>query len=164
MIKKFSKVYGNWRLINSLRSPRHWSLSWIIRIQATFSHPTTLNSIEILTIYLHLGFTSWISLSGVPIQILCACFSPHNMWYMLTNSILLHLITAVTVDGGFKLWSSWCHFLQHRVTSNLLGQNTGCCIQNSHILSDIRTQSMNGRKMELHEIQEQLKKCYLTHK
>jgi hypothetical protein len=39
----------------------------------------------------------------------------------------------------------------------------GCSIQTSHILSDLSTESMNGRKMKLQEIQEQLKTFYLTH-
>jgi hypothetical protein len=32
--------------------------------------------------------------------------------------------------------------------------NTDCSIQTSHILTDLKTESMNGRKMKLQEIQE----------
>jgi hypothetical protein len=45
----------------------------------------------------------------------------------------------------------------------LLHQYTGCSIQTSHTLSDLRRESKNGRKMKLEKIEEQFKKIYLTH-
>ena len=66
LVKKFPAFYGTWRLITTLTSVRHLSLSWASPIQSIYPHPTSWRSILILSTHLRLGLPSGLFPSGFP--------------------------------------------------------------------------------------------------
>jgi hypothetical protein len=114
--RKFSVVFTR---------ARHWSLSWIRRIQSTPSHPISLRSILISSSHLRL-----IIPSGLFLQVFqpkyCMHFSSsscmHAIYYTHLN--LLDLMTQIIFGEAYKLRSSLlCSLLQPPAISSLLGPN-----------------------------------------
>ena len=70
LVKKFPAFYGTQRLIISLTSLRHPSLSWASPIQSIYPHPTSWRSILILSTHLRLGLPSCLIHSGLPTKTL----------------------------------------------------------------------------------------------
>jgi len=96
---------------------RHWSLSWAKWIQSTFFHPISQRSIFILFSHLCLGLPSGLFPSGFPTKILYAFLICSMCATCPIPFILLDLITLITVDEAYKLWSSsLCSLLQSPTT------------------------------------------------
>jgi hypothetical protein len=70
LVKKFPAFHGTRRLITSLTSVRHLSLSWARPIQSIYPHPTSWSSILKLSTHLHLGLRSGLFPSGFPTKTL----------------------------------------------------------------------------------------------
>ena len=108
LVKKFHAFHGTRRLITSLTSVRHLSLSWANPIQSIYPHPTSWRSILILSTHLRLGLPS-------------GSFPPVSPPRPYTPPLLTH-----TLHIKLGLWN-WCwqvmnisvycalyvHFLSH---------------------------------------------------
>jgi hypothetical protein len=68
-VKNISIFYGTRRFITVFTRARHWSLSWVRRIQWKHSKTISLRFILILSFHLHLGLPSGLFPSGFPSQI-----------------------------------------------------------------------------------------------
>jgi len=58
LVKKFSAFHGTRRIITTLTSVRHLSLTWASPIQSIYPHPTAWRSTLILSDHLRLGLPS----------------------------------------------------------------------------------------------------------
>jgi hypothetical protein len=105
LVKKSLAFHGNRKVIAVLRRARHWSLSWVRRLQSTPSH--LISPRYILTLYFHprLGLQSSIFLSGFPTKILYAFLTSYAC-YMVAHLIHLDFITLLTFGEAYKLCSS----------------------------------------------------------
>jgi hypothetical protein len=103
---------------------RHWPLSWVRRIQSTPSHPISLTQILILYSNVRRDLPGGLVSSGLRTKILYrVLISPMRATFPV-HLILLDLITLITFDEGYKLWSSsLCSLLQPTATSSLLDPN-----------------------------------------
>jgi len=81
LVKKFPAFYGTRRLITSLTTVRHPSISWASPIQSTYPHLTSWRSILILSTHLRLGLPSGLFPSGFPTKTLygplSSPYAPH---------------------------------------------------------------------------------------
>ena len=80
LVKKFPAFHGTRRLITTLTSVRHLSLSWASPIQSIYPHPTSWRSILILSTHLCLGLPSCLLPSGFPSKTL---YTPSPYTYAL---------------------------------------------------------------------------------
>ena len=76
LVKQFPAFHGTRRLITTLTSVRHLSLSWASPVQSIYPHPTSWRSILILSTHLRLGLPSGLFPSGFPNKTLYTP-SPH---------------------------------------------------------------------------------------
>ena len=90
LVKKFPTFYGTRRVITTLTTDRHLSLSWDRSIQSIPPHPTSWRSILILPSHLLLGLRSCLFPSHFTTKtLLTTLLSPHTR-YMPHPSYFLH--------------------------------------------------------------------------
>ena len=106
LVKKFPAFYGTRRFITALTSVRHLSLYWASPIQSTYSHPTSLRSILILSTHLRLGLPSGLFPPGFPTKILYAPLSSPIRATCPAHLILLDFITRTILGGEYRSFSS----------------------------------------------------------
>ena len=101
LVKKFPPFYGTSRFINVFTSAHHLSITWARLIQYMPPHPTSWQSILILSSHLFLGHPSSLFPSGFPTKTLYKSLLSPIHATCPANPILLDLITRTTLGSFF---------------------------------------------------------------
>jgi hypothetical protein len=114
VLKNLPTSYGTRMLITVFTRAHHWSLSWAKLIE----------SILILSTYLHLGLPSGLFSSSFPTKVLYELLFSLMRATLPSYLILLDLITLIILNEKYMLWSgTLCSTLQPPVTSYLFDPN-----------------------------------------